>query len=309
MSFRPVAYVARHVQAFLGSLGRLARNPLATMLTLVVIALALALPLGLKVFVTNARAATGDFANALDISVYLRTDVSLEKAEQLARSARERPDVAEVTLIPADQALAEFREHSGFAAALQVLQENPLPHVLHVRPTRESSSPAAIETLRRYFAAWPEVEIVQLDTEWVLRFNAILELLRRFLAIAALVLAVGVLAVVGNTIRLEILNRRAEIEVTKLVGGSNAFVRRPFLYTGALYGLGGALLALGIVVAAVVALEGPVATLAQSYGSEYTLTGPAREDVGALLAGGVLLGWIGAWIAAARHLRDIEPRA
>ncbi|MFO7275887.1 MAG: permease-like cell division protein FtsX [Pseudomonadota bacterium] len=309
MSFRPVAYVARHVQAFLGSLGRLARNPLATMLTLVVIALALALPLGLKIFVTNARAATGDFANALDISVYLRTDVSLEKAEQLARSARERPDVAEVTLIPADQALAEFREHSGFAAALQVLQENPLPHVLHVRPTRESSSPAAIETLRRYFAAWPEVEIVQLDTEWVLRFNAILELLRRFLAIAALVLAVGVLAVVGNTIRLEILNRRAEIEVTKLVGGSNAFVRRPFLYTGALYGLGGALLALGIVVAAVVALEGPVATLAQSYGSEYTLTGPAREDVGALLAGGVLLGWIGAWIAAARHLRDIEPRA
>lgn len=309
MSFRPVAYVARHVQAFLGSLGRLARNPLATMLTLVVIALALALPLGLKIFVTNARAATGDFANALDISVYLRTDVSLEKAEQLARSARERPDVAEVTFIPADQALAEFREHSGFAAALQVLQENPLPHVLHVRPTRESSSPAAIETLRRYFAAWPEVEIVQLDTEWVLRFNAILELLRRFLAIAALVLAVGVLAVVGNTIRLEILNRRAEIEVTKLVGGSNAFVRRPFLYTGALYGLGGALLALGIVVAAVVALEGPVATLAQSYGSEYTLTGPAREDVGALLAGGVLLGWIGAWIAAARHLRDIEPRA
>lgn len=309
MSFRPVAYVARHVQAFLGSLGRLARNPLATMLTLVVIALALALPLGLKIFVTNARAATGDFANALDISVYLRTDVSLEKAEQLARSARERPDVAEVTLIPADQALAEFREHSGFAAALQVLQENPLPHVLHVRPTRESSSPAAIETLRRYFAAWPEVEIVQLDTEWVLRFNAILELLRRFLAIAALVLAVGVLAVVGNTIRLEILNRRAEIEVTKLVGGSNGFVRRPFLYTGLMYGLGGAALAWAIITATVFVLSGPVATLAQLYGSQYALAGLDARDSTILLGSGAVLGWLGAWISASRHLREIEPRA
>ncbi|MDB6089546.1 MAG: Cell division protein FtsX [Gammaproteobacteria bacterium] len=300
---------ARHMQAFLGSLGRLARNPFATILTLLVIGLALALPTALRIFVTNAQAATGDFANAVDLSVYLKTDVPLAKAEQLARSARERAEVAAVTLIPADKALEEFRAYSGFGAALEALKENPLPHVLHVRPRETASSAAALESLRRYFAAWPEVDIVQIDSEWVMRFNAILEVMRRLLVIAAALLGAGVLAVIGNTIRLEILNRRAEIEVTKLVGGSNGFVRRPFLYTGVLYGLGGALLAWLIVAAAVAVLGQPVATLAQLYGSRYMLHGPTGDDIGTLLGAGTVLGWLGAWISAARHLRSIEPRA
>jgi cell division transport system permease protein len=300
---------ARHMQAFLGSLGRLARNPFATILTLLVIGLALALPAALQIFVTNAQAATGDFANAVDLSVYLKTDVPLAKAEQLARSARERTEVAEVTLIPADKALEEFRTYSGFGVALEALKENPLPHVLHVRPREAASSTPALESLRRYFAAWPEVDIVQIDSEWVMRFNAILEVLRRLLVIAAALLGAGVLAVIGNTIRLEILNRRAEIEVTKLVGGSNGFVRRPFLYTGVLYGFGGAVLAWLIVEAAVAILGQPVATLAQLYGSRYILQGPTGDDIGALLAAGTVLGWLGAWISAARHLRSIEPRA
>jgi cell division transport system permease protein len=300
---------ARHMQAFLGSLGRLARNPFATILTLLVIGLALALPTALRIFVTNAQAATGDFANAVDMSVYLKTDVPLAKAEQLTRSARGRAEVAEVTLIPADKALEEFRAYSGFGAALEALKENPLPHVLHVRPRETASSAAVLESLRRYFAAWPEVDLVQIDSEWVLRFNAILEVMRRLLVIAAALLGAGVLAVIGNTIRLEILNRRAEIEVTKLVGGSNGFVRRPFLYTGVLYGLGGALLAWLIVAAAVAVLGQPVATLAQLYGSRYMLHGPTGDDIGTLLGAGTVLGWLGAWISAARHLRSIEPRA
>jgi cell division transport system permease protein len=151
--------------------------------------------------------------------------------------------------------------------------------------------------------------LVQVDAEWVLRFNAILDLLRRVLGIAALLLGAGVLAVIGNTIRLEILNRRAEIEVTKLVGGSNSFVRRPFLYTGVLYGFTGALLALGIVEIAVTVLGRPIATLAEVYGSHFALQGPPLDDVGVLLATGIVLGWMGAWISAARHLRRIEPRA
>jgi cell division transport system permease protein len=147
------------------------------------------------------------------------------------------------------------------------------------------------------------------DAEWVMRFNAILDLLRHLLLIAAALLGIGVLAVIGNTIRLEITGRRTEIEVTKLVGGSNSFVRRPFLYTGMLYGLGGALLAWGIVALAIVVLSEPAATLARLYGSRYVLHGPTTDDVGVLLGAGVVLGWLGAWIAAARHLRDIEPRA
>lgn len=300
---------ARHLQALLSSLGKLVRSPLATLLTLIVIALALALPTALRVFVTNAQAATGNFASAVDMSVYLKTDVPLAKAQQLAQSAQQRADVATVTLIAADQGLQEFRSYSGFGDALTALKENPLPHVLRVRPRTDYTAEAALESLKRYFSAWPEVDLVQVDAEWVLRFNAILDLLRHILLIAAALLGLGVLAVIGNTIRLEIQGRRAEIEVTKLVGGSNAYVRRPFLYTGMLYGLGGALLAWGIVAAAIVILGAPVATLARLYGSRYVLRGPSPDDVGVLLGAGVALGWLGAWISAARHLRDIEPRA
>jgi cell division transport system permease protein len=133
--------------------------------------------------------------------------------------------------------------------------------------------------------------------------------LRRLLGISAALLGVGVVAVIGNTIRLEIAGRRQEIEVTKLVGGSNAYVRRPFLYTGVLYGLGGALIAWGIVAAAILVLQQPVTTLAQLYGSRYVLDGPSAQDIGVLLGAGAALGWLGAWISAARHLRGIEPRA
>jgi cell division transport system permease protein len=300
---------ARHTQALLGSVGRLARNPFATALTLLVIGLALALPLALNLFVTNAQTATGGFTDAVDMSVYFKTDVPLAKAQQLAADARQRAEVAEVSLIPADKALDEFRTYSGFGAALEALKENPLPHVLHVRPKPESSSPAELESLRRYFTAWPEVDIVQIDSEWVMRFNALLDVLRRLLVITAVLLAAGVLAVIGNTIRLEILNRRAEIEVTKLVGGSNGFVRRPFLSTGVLSGLGGAVLGWLIVEAAVAILGRPVATLAQLYGSRYSLQGPTGDEILIVLGAGVVLGWLGAWISAARHLRSIEPRA
>jgi cell division transport system permease protein len=274
-----------------------------------VIALALALPTALRLLVINAQLATGDFSNAVELSVYLKTDVPLAKAQQLEHSARERSDVARVELISADKAMEEFRKYSGFGTALDALKDNPLPHVLHVQPKAESQSAAAVESLKRYFTAWPEVDLVQVDTEWVMRFNAILDVLRNLLLIAAVLLGAGVLAVIGNTIRLEILNRRAEIEVTKLVGGSNAFVRRPFLYTGALYGLTGALVAWAIVEIAVVILGQPIATLASLYGSRFALQGPPLQDVGVLLATGIVLGWIGAWISAARHIRRIEPRA
>jgi cell division transport system permease protein len=299
---------SRHMQALLGSLGRLARSPLSTLLTLLVIALALALPTALRLVVSNAQLATGNFASAIDMSVYLKTDVALAKAQQLAQLAGQRPEVAAVTVIAAEQGLEDFRAYSGFGDALKALKENPLPHVLHVRP-RAASSAAALEALRHYFSAWPEVDLVQVDSEWVMRFNAILQVLQRVLVIAAALLGLGVLAVIGNTIRLEIQGRRAEIEVTKLVGGSNAYVRRPFLYTGVLYGFGGALLAWGIVALAVAVLQDSVATLAKLYGSSYQLHGPSRDDIGTLLAAGAALGWLGAWLSAARHLRRIEPRA
>jgi cell division transport system permease protein len=299
----------RHLHALVSSAGHLARNTLATVLTTVVMALALALPLSLSTLVDNARAATGDFADAIGLSVYFKQEVSEQRARQLAHTASERPGVASATLITAAQGLEEFRKESGFGAALDALTDNPLPHVLTVRPRPEASSPAEIESLRRYLAAWPEVDSVQLDSDWVTRFNAILNVLRQVLVVAVVLLGAGVIAVVGNTIRLEIVNRRAEIEVTKLVGGTNAFVRRPFLYTGVLYGLVAALLAWAIVAGAVGLLGAPVAKLAQAYGSHFALQAPGWAQLRWLLAGAPALGWMGSWLAAAGQLARIEPRS
>ena len=299
----------RHAQALLGACGRLARQPTATLLTLLVIGLALALPASLGLLVSNAESATGGFSRAVDMSVYLKSGVSIARARQLGARARSVPGVRSVKVISAAEGLQQFRAFSGFGAALDVLKSNPLPNVLRVVPRPQASGAAELESLQRYFTAWPEVDMVQLDAQWALRFNAILGVLRRLVSIAAVLFGAGVLAVVGNTIRLEILNRHAEIEVTKLVGGSNAFVRRPFLYTGALYGLGGALLAWMILEGALIGLQGPVARLAQLYGSSFVLEGPTAGQLGALFGGGVALGWLGAWISAHRHLHGIEPRA
>ncbi len=305
----PGTVATRHAQALLGALGRLARAPLATVLTLLVIGLALALPAALGLLVRNAQSATGGFGRAVDMSVYLKSGVSLARADELAVNARAVPGVAAVSVISATEGLRQFRQYSGFGAALDALQTNPLPNVLRIVPRASASGVASLEGLRRTFARWPEVDMVQLDAQWVLRFNAILAVVRRLVAIAAALFGAGVLAVIGNTIRLEILNRHDEIEVTKLVGGSNAFVRRPFLYTGTLYGLGGAMLAWLVLEGALLGLRAPVAHLASLYGSAFELTGLAGRELLALFGGGMALGWLGAWISAHRHLRDIEPRA
>ena len=302
-------WVLRHVQSALFAAGRLARMPVATAFTVLVIAIALTLPAALSLAIQSVRSATGEFANAIDVTVYFKQDVALDKARQLASSLRQRSGIARVDLIPADEALKQFREQSGFGTALDVLQGNPLPHALDVRPRADATDPARMESLRRYLAAWPEVELVQVDSEWVQRLNAILDLLRRLMKGAAVLLGVGVLAVVGNTIRLEIHNRRSEIEVTKLVGGSNAFVRRPFLYTGLFYGLLGSLLAAFLVWLGLYLLGGPVGRLAATYGSSFQLLSPGWRELGILTGAGAVLGITGAWMAAARHLARIEPRA
>ena len=209
----------------------------------------------------------------------------------------------------ADQALEEFKQASGFGDALAALKDNPLPHHLTVRPARDASGPAEVESLRRYFEAFPEVEIVQLDLEWIRRLHSLLDVLQRSLWVIIAVLGAGVLAVIGNTIRLEIQQRRPEIEVTKLVGGSNAFVRRPFLYAGLFYGLGGALLASLIVVAGMAYVDQAVSELSAQYGGSFRMTGLGGQGLGILAGVGAALGWIGALISTGRHLRRIEPRA
>jgi cell division transport system permease protein len=302
-------YGTRHLQALFGALGRLARAPLATLFTFIVIGVALALPAGLALVVDNLRAATGDLGNAVDFTVHFKTGTPIERVQQIAASARERPGIEAVTVTTAEQALEEFKLASGFGDALAALEENPLPHHIVVRPAQSASGPADVENLRRYFAAYPEVDLVQVDLDWVRRLHSLLDLLKRVLWVVMAVLGLGVLAVIGNTIRLEILNRRPEIEVTKLVGGSNAFVRRPFLYTGLFYGLGGAVLAALIVVGAMVYVDQAVGELSAQYGGAFRMAGLGPRGFGILAGVGAVLGWIGALISTGRHLRRIEPRA
>jgi cell division transport system permease protein len=298
----------RHVQTLVGSLGRLWGHPFATLLTILVIGIALALPACLHVLVQNVRAASGGWSNALDISVYMKPSASLDDARQAAERIRKRRDVDEVTVIPADDALAEFRKSSGFGEALEALKDNPLPHALVVRPDAEYREPSRVQSLTEELRKIPGVDIVQLDTEWVSRFNAILDIVRRVVLLAAGLFALGILVIVGNTIRLDIENRRDEIEVTKLVGGSDAFVRRPFLYNGIWYGLGGGLIAWLIVAVVVFVLSDPVQRIAGLYGSSFRLQGLGLPGWLALMAGGIGLGWLGSFIAATRELRGIEPK-
>jgi cell division transport system permease protein len=238
----------------------------------------------------------------------MKPDASLAQAKQAAERVRQRRDVEEVTLVEADAALEEFRRNSGFGEALDALKDNPLPHALVVRPAAAFRDPAQVAALTGELRKLEGVDIVQLDTAWVSRFNAILDVVRRVVLLALGLFALGVLVIVGNTIRLDIENRRDEIEVTKLVGGSDAFVRRPFLYNGVWYGLGGGAIAWLIVAIVVLVLSDPVRRIAGLYGSGFSLHGLGADGSVALVAGGALLGWLGSFIAATRELRGIEPK-
>jgi cell division transport system permease protein len=301
------AYFARHAQTLVGSLGRIVKQPFATLMTMGVVAVALALPLLLNLFLTNVRSATGNWNDAFDLSVYMDKRASAARVTSLAKQLRLRGDVAGVRIITADQAMAEFRVDSGFGKALDALNDNPLPDTLVISPTRIASTPQGTDALKGAIAAMADVQTVQLDTDWVKRLRAMLDILRRVVVLTGGLLGAGVVLIVGNTIRLDILNRRAEIEVMKLVGASDGFARRPFLYSGIWYGLGGGLLALILVAIAAAVLNKPVEGLAKLYGSPFHLEGLRFTTGVVVLVLSVGLAWLGSWLAATRHIRGIEP--
>jgi cell division transport system permease protein len=302
------AWAARHAQTFVGSLGRVAQQPVAALMTMAVIAVALALPLLLNVLLQNSRTATANWNQVFDISVYLDKKPGGSRAQGLAKQLRTRTDVAAVRVITADEALAQFRNMSGFGPALDALRDNPLPDTVVVTPALPASNLRGTEILKNAILAMSDVQTVQIDSEWVERLTAMLAILRRIIWLTGALLGAGVVLVVGNTIRLDILNRRAEIEVMKLVGATDGFARRPFLYSGVWYGLGGGLLAVLLVAVAVAWLARPVERLAGLYGSQVRLNGLGFALSVAVMGVSVGLGWLGSWLAATRHIRGIEPR-
>jgi cell division transport system permease protein len=300
-------WLTRHVSTSIGSLGRLFRQPFASLMIVLVIAVTLAIPASLNLVVKNAQFVSSGWDNALDFSIYLRKDLSESDADGLAKLIQQRADVESVQLVTANDALAEFKVQSGFGEALDQLDENPLPHTLVVRPGASNTSQSLI-LLQEELGNLPEADLVQVDTEWVRRFHAILDMIKQAIVIGASLLGVAIIVIIGNTIRLDIQNRREEIEVTKLIGASNAFVRRPFLWSGFWYGLFGGLLALGLVQYGLFLLEQPAARLAGLYQSSISILSLDLRESLSILGIGVLLGLVGSWFAAARHMRRIEPR-
>ena len=300
-------WLTRHASMSLGALGRLSRQPFASLMIILVIGVTLALPAAINVVIKNAQSVSGSWDNALDFSVYLKLDLTVSEAEGLARLIGQRADITSVDLVTADEALAEFKQQSGFGAALDQLGNNPLPHALVVRPSPGNTS-ASLTLLQEEIGNLPETDLVQVDTEWVQRFHAILDIVRQALAIGAALLGLAIVVIIGNTIRLDIENRREEIEVTKLIGASNAFVRRPFLWTGFWYGLLGGSCALLLVQYGLYLLRDPVARLAGLYQGNITVTTLGAAESLAIIGAAVFLGLLASWVTAARHMRRIEPR-
>ncbi len=301
------AYGVSHLQALFHSLGRMVRNPFSSLMTVAVIGIALALPTGLHVILQNLQGVSAGWENSAQVSLFLRRDIGGEAVDALVARLREMPEVASVSRITPEAALAEFRQVSGFDAALETLGENPLPMVLVVQPKRAFSEPALLEHLLDRLRVLPGVELAQLDMEWVRRLFALMDIGKRGVLVLGVLLSLAVLLIVGNTIRLAIENRREEIEVQKLIGATDAFIRRPFLYSGLWHGLGGAVMAWLLVNISLMFLSAPVRHLSLLYDSKLALQGTGVAVTLLLFIAGMGLGLLGAWLAVGRHLRDIEP--
>ncbi|WP_236237573.1 permease-like cell division protein FtsX [Pseudomonas faucium] len=300
------AWLESHRASLADSLRRLGKQPIGSFFTCLVMAVALSMPMGLSLLLKNVEKLGGSWQRAAQISLYLKLDAGSREGEALRDDIKGMPGVADALYVSREQALEEFQQQSGLGEALRELPDNPLPGVVVVTPT-EVDKPA-LEALRQRLAELPRVENAQLDLVWVERLAAILKLGDRFVFGLAVMLISALLLVIGNTIRLHIENRRIEIEVIKLVGGTDSYVRRPFLYMGALYGLGAGVLAWGILAFGLNWLNEAVVGLSGLYDSDFALGGVPAADGLSLLIGAVLLGYIGAWIAVARHLNELAPR-
>lgn len=295
-------WLDQHLHSLAFSLGRVLRKPWATLLTVAVMGVALALPLGLSIVMDNLRHFAGSVQQSREIGVFLSMDVDAAAAAELADALRARTDVATVEVRTPEQALAGFREDSGLGEAIDALGENPLPTLLVVAPRGADDT-----ALARALEALPQADLVQHDASWRRRLDAWLGFGQRVVQVLSVLLGLGALLVVGNTVRLDIQSRREEIGVLQLLGASDGFIRRPFLYLGAWYGVGAGVLALGLIAATGLALREPLAALSASYGSAFALKGLDALHSGMVLVGTILLGWLGAWAVTGHFLRQTRP--
>jgi len=301
------SYFSNHLHVSLASLGRLYAQPIATFMTAAVIAIALALPVGLYIALDNVDQLSSDWDGSTQISLFLHTHVKKRDAEKLMQRLEKHKNIKKIEFIDKEKGLEQFREISGFGDALKYLDSNPLPIVLVVHPKINNNQPDRTTALVKELGKNKLVELAQLDVQWVKRLYTFLEIANRSILVISSMLAIAVLLIIGNTIRLDIQNRREEIEVSKLIGASDAFIRRPFLYTGIWYGAIGGGLAWIITQISLLLIENPVHELALLYHSDFRLSGLGAGNTLLLILFSCLLGLVGSWIAVSRHLKEIEP--
>mgnify|MGYP002700383168 FL=1 len=299
----------RHLQQAVGSLGDLWRTPFTSVMTVFVLGISLALPATLHLFVKNAQQVSEQWDSASQITLFLKLSVNEKSAQNLVKRISLYPEVDSVHYISAQQALKEFKILSGFGQSLEYLDKNPLPATLLVTPTQRASQARAANELLTKLQQEREVEQGKLDLEWLTRLEAMAQLIKDIVTGVALLLCLSVVLIVGNTIRLAILHQKDAIAVMKLVGATDSFIQRPFLYSGIWYGIFGGLLSWLAVSLLAQYLTSAISNLTNLYQSNFQLQGLAINEAFLLITFAVLLGLMGSYISVRKHIRSIEPNA
>lgn len=297
---------ARHIGVMRTVLRRMFASPLAGLLNILVIGIALSLPTGMYVLLQNAQGLIAQLSGTPQISLFLSMDTKAEDIDKLHKQLANHGAIARVEFVPRAQALEQLKQSTGLADVIGGLEKNPLPDALVIYPN--SGDAQTLDTLRIELARLPKVDLAQLDSAWAYKLEALLKFGRVLTLVLASLLSLALIAITFNTIRLQILTQRDEIEVSKLIGATNGFIRRPFLYFGALQSLLGGIMAWLIITASLLLLNSQLNALSQLYASQLSLHSLNFGDSLSLLLFSVYLGWLGAWLSVTRHLSQIEPR-
>ena len=297
------AWLTQHQAALASALRRLWATPLNTLLSLLAIGIALTLPAAGYVLLDNLRDLGRNASGVQQISLFMQLDASKKDVSDIEAKLKESV-AGKWRFVAKEEALKRMRSNEGMADIVASLPRNPLPDAFIVEPN--DTDPEALESLHKKMASWPKIAHVQLDSAWIKRFDAFLRLGKLAMLMLASIFATGLVAVTFTTIRLQVMAQAAEIEVARLIGATDAFIRRPFYYFGALQGVLGGLLAAALVFAALHLLKSPVAELASLYAGNFSLRGPGALEIGALAAAGALLGWLGAQLSVSLSLRKFD---
>jgi cell division transport system permease protein len=303
-----IMFFTDHIRQAVNSLGELWRSPFASLMTIGVLGFSITLPSTLYVLVKNTEQISEQWEQASEISLFLREGVTEASAQQLLTRLRLWPEISEVTYISADDSLKEFQVLSGLGDALNYLEENPLPAVVLVVPTSKHASPTSAGILLDKLRKEREVDIGKLDIEWLERLYALIGIAKDLVSLLAVLLFFAVVLIIGNTIRLNILSKKDEIVVMKLVGATDSFIQRPFLYTGFWYGFLGGVMAWVTVLIVLLWIDYSMQDFMEKYKVDFNLTGMDLSTLMVMLAVSVSLGITGSILSVQRHVKDIEPR-